>query len=430
MVFTWTTIITTTALVKATDASSRPVGLRNLGNTCYMNAQLQCAYQIPLVRQIVMDEAQADLDNNNNNNDEVAPGLAALASVFADMAQVPAPAAVSPALLARVLGIPVMEQQDTQEFWKLFLPTLQSSRLTDLYTGALEDYIIAQDGSGRERRRAETFLDISLEVPAHAHDDSSSSSSSCCCCSIEDCLAAAFGQAEWLRVAEGNGWRPAKGADKVDALKGSRLQAPGLPCILQLHLKRFTVDWKKNRGNVMEKNNAPVRFDTTLDLRRWCDPHHHEEEWGDKAQSFVLYDLQGVVVHAGEFGMGHYYAYVRPDVTTDRWFRINDHVVEEVSWPEVLADAMGGEVDYAALTGRGEDGDGDAKSTKDDDDDDSDSPRGFWGRLLRRRGRGRGVVAQPYGRYGFGGSTANAYVLQYVKRSEIDRLYYGNDRLL
>jgi hypothetical protein len=71
---------------------------------------------------------------------------------------------VSPLQLCRILEIPVMEQQDSQEFWKLLLPALQLPSLVDLYQGAYEDYITAVDGSGRERRREEPFLDLSLEV--------------------------------------------------------------------------------------------------------------------------------------------------------------------------------------------------------------------------------------------------------------------------
>jgi len=37
-------------------------GLQNLGNTCYLNSQLQCAYHIPLVRSIV-EEGMSSFPN-------------------------------------------------------------------------------------------------------------------------------------------------------------------------------------------------------------------------------------------------------------------------------------------------------------------------------------------------------------------------------
>jgi len=62
---------------------------------------------------------------------------------------------------------------------------------------------------------------------------------------------------ELLSEKEGNGWRPEKGADKVDALKGSLLRAQGLPSLLQLHLKRFRYDWQTD---VMSKINDKFEF--------------------------------------------------------------------------------------------------------------------------------------------------------------------------
>jgi hypothetical protein len=53
-----------------------------------------------------------------------------------------------------------------------------------------------------------------------------------------------FTQPEILRVSEGNGWRPSKGAEKVDAYKGASLKRDGLPPLLQLHLKRFKYDYE------------------------------------------------------------------------------------------------------------------------------------------------------------------------------------------
>jgi hypothetical protein len=53
-----------------------------------------------------------------------------------------------------------------------------------------------------------------------------------------------------LGVAEGNGWRPEKGADKVNVRKGSSLIAKGLPSILQFLLKRFDYSWRQNAERV------------------------------------------------------------------------------------------------------------------------------------------------------------------------------------
>ena len=71
---------------------------------------------------------------------------------------------VAPRILCQSLGIPVFEQQDSQEFWKLLLPALELPALTDLYQGSFEDFIAALDGSGREKKREEPFLDLSLGV--------------------------------------------------------------------------------------------------------------------------------------------------------------------------------------------------------------------------------------------------------------------------
>jgi hypothetical protein len=77
-----------------------------------------------------------------------------------------------------------------------------------------------------------------------------------------DSLRSGFGEAELLSVAEGNGWRPEKGADKVNAHKGSSLIAKGLPSIMQFHLKRFDYDWQTD---TMTKLNNQFAFPEELD---------------------------------------------------------------------------------------------------------------------------------------------------------------------
>mmetsp|Transcript_22979 Transcript_22979/g.34864 ORF Transcript_22979/g.34864 Transcript_22979/m.34864 type:complete len:371 (-) Transcript_22979:1102-2214(-) len=335
------------------EAAIVSTGLQNLGNTCYMNAQLECAFHIPQVRQII------------EKNGETSQGGHALKSLFVDMElrATSGGVASSPIELCRRLGIPVMEQQDSQEFWKLLLPEIDIPELTDLYQGSFEDYIAAVDGTKRERRREEPFLDLSLEVASG---------------SVHESMARMFGTPELLCEKEGNGWRPEKGADKVDALKGQLLQIQGLPSLLQLHLKRFQYDWQYDK---MSKLNTRFSFPARLNLAEICSGIVTEEE-----KMSAMYELQSVVVHVGEYGSGHYYAYVRPNLFHNKWYRFDDDRVTPVSFRDVIEDAYGGE---------------------------KCSNKSKQSRLLPRL----------LSHLGWGGRTSSAYMLQYVRRSDVEKLY-------
>ena len=141
----------------------------------------------------------------------------------------------------------------------------------------------------------------------------------------------------------------------------------------------------------------------------------------------ATYDLQSIVIHKGEYGSGHYYSYVRPDIRSDDWYRFDDEFVTKVDYSDVVADAYGG----SRQTRR--------KRPRSDSFESTDTAapvakrrRGpfqlifsFFG-LFRRvarigpnsaGGRGDGGV------FGYGGRTSNAYMLQYVRRSHIPKLY-------
>ena len=136
------------------------------------------------------------------------------------------------------------------------------------------------------------------------------------------------------------------------------------------------------------------------------------EDASSGVEDAAIYDLQSIVVHKGEYGSGHYYSYVRPDVNNDQWYRFDDEFVVKVDYEDVVADAFGG-----------------ARRKRNRSRESSSGRSG----VVRRRGLFR-LFRSIFGflrpvriggsNYGYGGRSSSAYQLQYTKRSD-RRLIYG-----
>lgn len=156
----------------------------------------------------------------------------------------------------------------------------------------------------------ESFQDLSLDVTEVTD-------------SVEDALR--FYTAP-ERLDKKNGWKCEQCAEVVRARK--QITIYSAPSFLVLHLKRFRYE---TRGKVTK----PVAFGAELNLRPFLCAGSPD------AAGPLLYDLRVVVVHVDKLGyshFGHYVAYVRCEGAGggSRWWLLDDSQATEVPEAEVL----------------------------------------------------------------------------------------------
>ena len=94
----------------------------------------------------------------------------------------------STSILCRTLGINPYLQQDGQEFWKLFIPEIDYTKLASLYSGYYEDYVreivneretiidddeedlVASDDYGEEKKDDDEDFELASRATRHASD--------------------------------------------------------------------------------------------------------------------------------------------------------------------------------------------------------------------------------------------------------------------
>ncbi|KAF4358003.1 hypothetical protein F8388_008511 [Cannabis sativa] len=97
-----------------------------------------------------------------------------------------------------------------------------------------------------------------------------------------------------------------------------------VPSVAVFHLKRF-----KNDGSYVEKIDKHVNFPLELDLQSYTTGASSDDDE-------LMYDLYGIVVHVGLSSMfGHYFSFVRS--APDTWHRLDDSKVTRVEEEFVLS---------------------------------------------------------------------------------------------
>ncbi|KAL8615253.1 hypothetical protein ACOMHN_050294 [Nucella lapillus] len=311
------------------NVGSALTGLRNLGNTCYMNSTVQCLNNTtPLVTYLLNDSYLNDInrDSAEGMHGEVVDELAVVSTV----------GKYNPMFAG-------YQQQDSQEFLTFLLdglheglnevkkrpqiPDQDNDRLPDTKAAALawENHkllhrsIIVELFQGQLKstltcrtcqKTSVTFqasMYISLPIPASNR------------CSLKDCLKA-FLQPEMMTGS--CKWKCPQCRMERDAEK--KIDIWKLPHILLIGLNRFVSD-----GMWMQKKTTYVDFPVDqLDLEEFT--------LGPKNRS--RYNLYGVSNHYGTMEGGHYTAFCR-NPCNSRWHKFDDQEVYEMSKSDVKTSA-------------------------------------------------------------------------------------------
>ncbi|VVD04255.1 unnamed protein product, partial [Leptidea sinapis] len=341
-------------IIGKSNRDKKVVGLKNLGNTCFMNAVLQSLSNIQefscYFSQLPSLEAKTNgrkvYHSRSYTRQEINDVVMAeeLRKVLINLNNsCGSKSAISPECLFLVIWKVVprfrgYQQQDAHEFLRYMLDRLHTELLqllppdkeesgciprtpsasivTAVFGGTLQSEVRCL-ACGTDSNKYDPFLDLSLELPETGRHDAP--------VPLTDCLAS-FVQVEELADTE----RYFCSSCECKQKSTKQFWIRRLPNVLCLHLKRFR--WHNYfRTKVDTSISFPLR---ALDMSQFV-LGADGTTVADRSRSPAdLYDLAALIVHHGSgAGSGHYTAFA---INEEQWFHFNDQTVRATD-AEVVA---------------------------------------------------------------------------------------------
>ncbi|KAI6045712.1 hypothetical protein EDC04DRAFT_2877115 [Pisolithus marmoratus] len=286
---------------------------QNLGATCYANAFLQVWFRDLTFRNGVY-QCQPLQDTEKKFEDSPIFQLQVTFAALQESRQ----RVYNPEKFAESLKLSTSEQQDAQEFSKLFMSHLDvefqkqsTPSLKTLISTQFQGQLVYGTICGNCETRSErsnNFLELEINIENNSR--------------LEDRIAALL-QDE--KLTGDNRYHCSHCQSLQDATRYTELRA--LPPVLHFSLLRFVYDFasmerKKSKHNLL--------FPTTLDMGKFLGRKVNTTKEASEERSSQVYELRGVLLHKGASAYhGHYEAQVL-DTGSKSWFQFDDETVTKI----------------------------------------------------------------------------------------------------